>query len=810
MNYLEVHFYPDCLLIQGSADLRTQTEPEQTVLMEDKFLIPYQQNPRFIGRTELLRTLKDKLYSQVPMQYNHRIALYGMGGVGKTQTALEYVYVNKISYDRIYWITAVNQTSLFAGYQKIAETAGLKIAADLTPVKIAKAVLSWLRSLGNWLIVIDNLDDIEVISGFLPENGSDKHTLITTRNPNSEGIPAQGLEIPLFTPEESVALFAALSKVPVTPGSPEEKQADEIVKELGYLPLAIEQAAAYVREVTHNFITYREDYEQNRRDLHQWIPQGNREYPYSVATTWSMSFNIIRNNNPQAAKLFRILSFLNPDGILVEFLISGAEALESDLQQVVTNRIEMARSLLDLEKLSLIKWDRHAKSIIVHRLVQTVVRDELFEAELAAFLTTIINLCDRSFPIECTNETRQLCRIYQSQVSGPLMLTSSIQTPISASVIERFGEFLRIDGKYDESEKYLLQAVDIQIAISGINDPSTLTSMSNLALTYSDQGRTAEAAELQEQVLEKRKRILGADHPSTLTSMSNLALTYSDQGRTAEAAELQEQVLEKRKRILGADHPSTLTSMSNLALTYSHQGRTAEAAELQEQVLEKRKRILGADHPSTLTSMSNLALTYSHQGRTAEAAELQEQVLEKRKRILGADHPSTLTSMSNLALTYSDQGRTAEAAELQEQVLEKTEEDPGGGPPLHADEHEQPRFDVLGSRADGRGGRVAGASVGEAEEDPGGGPPLHADEHEQPRFDVLGSRADGRGGRVAGASVGEAEEDPGGGPPLHADEHEQPRFDVLASRADGRGGRVAGASVGEDGRGSWGRTTPPR
>ena len=151
----------------------------------DDFVVPFEQNPWFTGRKEFLEILKEKLFDQTPKKYNHRIALYGMGGIGKTQTALEYVYTNRDSYERIYWITAVDQASLLSGYQKIAIKAGLKALLNLKPVEIAEGVLSWLRQEQSWLIVIDNLDDIDVATGFLPQNGPHKHTLITTRNPNS-------------------------------------------------------------------------------------------------------------------------------------------------------------------------------------------------------------------------------------------------------------------------------------------------------------------------------------------------------------------------------------------------------------------------------------------------------------------------------------------------------------------------------------------------------------------------------------------------------------------------------------------------
>src|SRR5579871_984529 len=118
--------------------------------MDQNWLVPYEQNPRFTGRKVFLQMLREKLLDQVPKKFSHRIALYGMGGIGKTQIALEYIYTNKMNYERIYWIPAVDQTSLLFGYQKIAKCIGLKFVGDPSPIDIAEAVLYWLRQRQNW------------------------------------------------------------------------------------------------------------------------------------------------------------------------------------------------------------------------------------------------------------------------------------------------------------------------------------------------------------------------------------------------------------------------------------------------------------------------------------------------------------------------------------------------------------------------------------------------------------------------------------------------------------------------------------
>src|SRR5271154_4435885 len=436
------------------------------------FMVPYERNEYFVGRKEFLKQLFERFTDSMPRPYQRRIALFGMGGVGKTQTALEYVYTNRSSYNRIYWITAVDQASLLSGYQEIAKTTGLKNLSQLSPVETAETVLSWLSQEQSWLLVIDNLDDINVVSSkslnvvnmggkFLPGTGPHQHTLITTRNPHAVGIPAEGMEVPLLDLEESINLLSTLSNIAITPNLLQREQAAQIVNQLGNLPLGIEQAAAYMREVTGDFMTFLQQYEKSRRDLHRWVPQGIRAYPYSVATTWSMSFNIVRNNHRQAAELFQLLSFLNPDGILIDFLQAGAEALRDDLRQLVSNQHDMSKALIELEKFSLLKWNRLTKTLLVHRLVQAVVKDEMRDSDSMTLRNTIINLCDQSFPKQWTNENRARCRICVGQVMGPLLDVNVIRTEKSANVMFRIGWFLRDDGKISDSERLLLQAVKI-------------------------------------------------------------------------------------------------------------------------------------------------------------------------------------------------------------------------------------------------------------------------------------------------------------------------------------------------------------
>jgi len=287
-------------------------------------MVPYERNRFFVGRDTFIADLHNTFQSNTrpALQHHGRIALFGLGGIGKTQIALEFVYRSQSSYRRIYWISAATQESLLDGYQKIGKRASISIAPDSKPVEVAEQVLLWLKSTANWLLVIDNLDDIGVLStrnlgipniinSLLPELGPGQHTLTTTRNAKADHIPAQAKEVQLFKEVDSITLLSSLSGILILPASEEEKFAQKIAEELGNLPLAISQAGSYIKEKSEGFAEYITHYRQYRSHVNFWIPEGPRPYPHSVATTWMMSVNEIRKSNATAAQLFQLLAFFN-------------------------------------------------------------------------------------------------------------------------------------------------------------------------------------------------------------------------------------------------------------------------------------------------------------------------------------------------------------------------------------------------------------------------------------------------------------------------------------------------------------------
>lgn len=589
------------------------------------------------------------------MRENHRVALYGMGGVGKTQIALEYVYSNRKYYDRIYWIRAVDEVSMFADFEKISKTARLYTSSDLRPAETAERVKTWLEQEISWLVVFDNLDNIETVNGFLPENGPKKHTLITTRNPNSSLIPAIGIEVPFLERGEAIELLRILSEVSVPLDSEEMEEAYKIVDELGCLPLAIEQAAAYVREITATFVGFLENYALNRKELLEREPlmQGNRPYKtMSVTATLLMSFKVIQGTSPrvaQAAQLFRLLAFLNPDGILIKFLQSGSDGLENGLKALLLNKNEsLAKALVELEKLSLIKWDRKNKMLLVHRLVQTVVKEEMLKSELTSNLSAIIDLCDQAFPQQLTSHTRDLCREYQGQVVEPLSRITDFKTEKTANIKRRVAKFLLDEGKYKDSERLLLQAVQIGHDLWDNEHPVTLGCMDNLALAYIKLGKTQQAIDRCKELLEIYTRTFGAGHIQLADILNKLGNAYFDQGDYLAAMLHFKQALELTNQEFGDGHFKSAHIINNIGNVYKVQKDYASAKECYEKALSLIEREFGNDHIELVYTLNNIGTVCNATGKCKEAFSYYRRALEIVDREYGVDHVRSAEILQNL------------------------------------------------------------------------------------------------------------------------------------------------------------------
>jgi NB-ARC domain len=373
--------------------------PPAPVLSDDdsKFIVPYIRNVNFTGRVDLLNEVRAKLCEAHQQRRNHSLALVGLGGVGKTQLAIEYTYKFRSVYEYTYWINAADEVSLMADLQSIAEaTKCVTVREDSDRSRTAKSVMRWLAKLTKALVVVDNVDTIEVLDGYLPDlSTSETHFLITSRNQHYDQIPAEGLEVGVMGLEDAANLLLLRAEVPKSAETYSE--AMKIVEELGRLPLAIEQSAAFIRESSKNIFTYLGIFCDNRnRHLDRPSKLNRLYYQTTVATTWRISISQIEKHNEDAVQLIRLLAFLNPDGILTDFLEVGSQFCDEPLQCIISDRNRLYEALGDLERFSLVghrPFDDQAHKIVIHRLVQEVIRGGLSGEDEALYIDRVSALC---------------------------------------------------------------------------------------------------------------------------------------------------------------------------------------------------------------------------------------------------------------------------------------------------------------------------------------------------------------------------------------------------------------------------------
>jgi hypothetical protein len=571
--------------------------------------------PGFLPRAELMAEL-DGASGPVAVIY----AAAGMRGVGRTQLAAAYVRARLADGWRLVaWVDAADPGALEAGLAAVARALGL--AGDRTGPggsDTGQAVRRRLEADGHRrLVVFDNVVDPDRIRPFLPATGCAR-VLITSARP-AAGLGA-GVPVDVFSPGEALAFLAGRT------GLTDASEAGVLACELGYLPLALAQAAATIAAQRLAYGTYLD--RLRALPVIGCLTQGEEpSYPPGVARAVLLSLDTVLAGDRAGvcAGVMEITAVLSAAGVRRELLRdagqAGALTADGDGAGVPADVVD--RALAELADRSLLTLSLDGRTVIVHRLVMRVMQDVLARrARIAAVCRYAASVLHRRAKALARSPDQTAVRDFTEQVAA-------LQETAAGAASEADGDLARMMLRLRSWALYFLTAAggSAEQAI-GVGEPVT----ADLAL------------------------VLGADHPDALTSSSNLAVAYSGAARGAEAVPLFERVLAGRERVLGPDHPDTLASRDNLAVAYSGAGRGAEAAALFERVLAGRERVLGPDHPDTLASRDNLGHAYQEAGRVGEAIALFEQTLATSTRTLGPGHPRTLISRGNLASAYREAG----------------------------------------------------------------------------------------------------------------------------------------------------------
>ncbi|KAH8698104.1 kinesin light chain [Phaeosphaeriaceae sp. PMI808] len=651
---------------EGEESARRRLQVEVETAGSAPSIIPFSQNEFFVGRELQLAELEAKLFSN---DQTTTLAIVGPGGTGKSQLALEAAHRTRQNNKNcsVFWIDASDKDNLYQSYAIVAQKFRVP-GWDDEQADIKQIIRHCVAEMSTrqCLLIFDNAEDTTLrsdgpsttepvdLAEYLPKSRLCSAIFTTTNGDTAQALAPQNV-IALQELTQDMALMMLQSRLATPLSNTEQQEAEYLLSELLYLPLAVAQAAACMNASGMTVQEYRSQLDEHKELALKYsgdtsagkLLGSNIRDP--VATTLFLSIDQIGRDNAFAVDCLFLTACVDRKDISLELLETASPQTTQDAIKV-------------LDKYALITRRPAESALDVHRLVHQALRKQLQVQEgLQQWTQRTITQLLRVFPAnEYSNRSkwRRFLPHVQYALSQSL---ADYDDKSRLELAQKCAIALYSDGRYKEAEELEVQVMETSSRVLGDEHPDTLTSMANLASTYRSQGRWKEAEKLEVQVIETRKKVLGDEHPDTLTSMTNLASTYWNQGRWKEAEELQAKELGISSRVLGDEHPSKLTSMANLASTYWNQGRWKEAEELEVQVMEMSSRVLGDEHPNTLNSMANLASTYWKQGQWKEAEELEVQVMEMRKRVLGDEHPNTLTSMHNLAYTLQSQARYDEA-----------------------------------------------------------------------------------------------------------------------------------------------------
>jgi len=621
--------------------------------------VPYRRSLFFTGREDILTQLRDAFTSDTAtIALAQPQAISGLGGIGKTQTAIEYAYRYRDSYQAVFWVRAESPDLLVSDYSTLATLLTLPERNEQDQSQITSAVIRWFDTHDSWLLILDNADELDAVSEYIPSAGKG-HILLTTRA-QAVGTLAQRIDIDKLSLDDGVTLLlrrikrlrgnATLESVPTSL----RQQAQAIVEAVDCLPLALDQAGAYIEETSCSLSDYLKFYKTRRTKLLRMRGRDVGGHPEPVAATWSLAFENIERANPAAADLLRLCAFLHPDAIPESMIVEGASELGPTLGPIAADELDLNEAIGQLLRYSLVKRDADENVLNMHRLVQAVVRDGMKDDDERVWAERMVKMMNKVFPI-VEFKYWDICQRYlpHAQLCYELIQQWHIVSIEAGRLLNNLGDYLQERGNY--TDKVFQLALTVRQTM-GIVDSDLAESFNNLAHIHHVQGKYPEAEQLQLRAIDIWQQTGGPIHLDVATGINNLASIYEDEGKYEQAEKFFQQALDIRTQLLGSSHATVADSLNNLGFLYGRLGRYEQAELMQRQAIVIWEQELGSMHPRVAVGINNLAILCYKSGEKEEAAYLTRKALEIREQIFGPLHPEVAASCNNLGFMYDIQG----------------------------------------------------------------------------------------------------------------------------------------------------------
>jgi tetratricopeptide (TPR) repeat protein len=627
-------------------------------------------NRNFTGRQDLLAELRRRASSATPTAVLPQ-AVHGIGGVGKTQLAIEYAYHYAEEYQLVWWISADQVALVRNTIAALAPRLGL---TDIPTGRVEDAVAAVIDALRRgkpyyrWLLVFDNADEPDDISEFFP--ASQGHIIVTSRNRGWADV-YDALEVDVFTRDESRQYLKRR-----VPGIAQD-DGDQLAHELGDLPLALEQAAALLAQTVMTVPMYLELLaKESDRVLAENPPPS--DYPVPVAAAWSLSVTRLREQTPYALELLQRCAFFGPTPISLDLLDRGRYVLDSPMKEILRDGILMSRAIRALGRYSLARIDQFRRTVEVHRIIQRLIRNEL-DPELQFSMRHEVHLLlaasDPGDPDNIDNWPKYVELLGHVAPAEVVTCRSDVVRQLYQNVVR----YMYITGNYTSALSAADDALTQWTAESalGENDKFVLI-MSRLKVqVLRALGRYEESYELTAQTLERMREVLGEDHEETLILMNGHCVDLRAQGDFKGSLAHTKVTLEHHNLVFGPDHPRTLMAMNNLAEDFELNSEYTEARVLNEKLYEEKRFVYHSDsHPLVLLTLNALARIMREEGHYRKARETAGRAYDGcrdlvRQHVIADGHPWVLQQTVDYSAALRAAGADPESLELAQDAYDR-------------------------------------------------------------------------------------------------------------------------------------------
>ncbi len=692
-------------------------------------------NPHFTGRDAALEALRANL-TREDRPYPATQLISGMGGVGKTEIATEYIYRHRDSYEIIWWIRAehpdrVRDALVALGKRLELRPADTEGGRDRTIAAVLETLAS--GSPPSWLLVYDNAEQPLELKRYLPDCPPGGHIIVTSRLQNWPGyIEADSVEVSPFTSDEAIRFLRG--RVPIlgshrrlSPDEDERRSAEagQLAEKLGHLPIAVEHAAAYLTETGESVEEYLIRFAENPHSL---LSEPLAEFPALVSATWAMSTAKL---SPEAEHLFNLCAFFSPEPIAVELFLEHARAVSepSGLRELLSSSARFRAAAAQMHRFSLAKVDGARDLIQMHRVVQAVTKSQLRQNRPEAFLayrTAVDILLAESDPgnpdrgdndaiydlslqhLESernflNTDNPALRRLIIDQVRRLHLRGGHVEAMRFGQDIlrvwrERLGPnhldvlalgvevaiAMQLDGHAADARRLILETRPLLETRYGDQHEVTLLCVNTYGADLRTRGHFNEALDLDRSLLPKFEATFGTDHERTLNVRNNIASDYRRLGYFREALEIDQRTFEDRRRILGPNDPRTLYSHDMVASDLRGLGRYQDSLDIARKVVSAFAAASGRENPDWLYAQTGFAAALRKAGYHPEALQWSEEVVQRYRDYLGVDHAHMLRAAVNLINDRRAVGELARAEELGHEIYERSRDKGSPGEIMYA------------------------------------------------------------------------------------------------------------------------------